>query len=112
LLRWRAAVHQQTAGCNASRSVECRLARCLLQTYDLSGMDRFVLTQQSIAQMIGARRNSGSLVAHTLQQANFIRSSRGNIEIADPVGLSNTACECYAAVKAQYDRLLRPRRKP
>jgi CRP-like cAMP-binding protein len=103
---------QQTAGCNASHSVESRLARCLLQIYDLSGIDRFVLTQQSIAQMIGARRNSVSLVAHSLQQANYIRYRRGHIEIADPVGLSKTACECYAAVKAQYDRLLRPRRKP
>lgn len=103
---------QQTAGCNASHSVESRLARCLLQTYDLSGIDRFVLTQQSIAQMIGARRNSVSLVAHTLRQANFIHYSRGRIEIADTAGLSSTACECYAAVRAQYDRLLRPRRKP
>ncbi len=58
--------------------------------------------------MIGARRNSVSLVAQTLQQANFIHYSRGHIEIADPDGLSKTACECYAAVKARYDRLLRP----
>ncbi len=113
LLRHGLAVYaqiQQTAGCNASHSVETRLARCLLQTYDLSGSDRLVLTQESMAQMIGARRNSVSLVAHTLQQANLIHYSRGHIEIADPDGLSKTACECYAAVKAQYDRLLRPRR--
>src|SRR4029077_15611138 len=30
---------QQTAGCNASHTVESRLARCLLQTRDLSGSD-------------------------------------------------------------------------
>ena len=59
--------------------------------------------------MIGARRNSVSLVANTLQQANFIHYSRGHIEIMDPDGLRRTACECYATVKAQYDRLLRPR---
>jgi CRP-like cAMP-binding protein len=103
---------QQTVGCNASHTVESRLARCLLQTFDLSGSDKFVLTQESLAQMIGARRNSVSLVAHTLQQTNFIRYRRGRIEIADRHGLSNTACECYAAVKAQYGRLLHPRRIP
>ena len=99
---------QQTAGCNAAHTVESRLARCLLQTRDLSGSDKLLLTQESMAQMIGARRNSVSLVANTLQQANLIHYSRGHIEIIDREGLSNTACECYAAVKAQYNRLLQP----
>ena len=97
---------QQTAGCNASHTVESRLARCLLHTRDLSGSDKIVLTQESMAQMIGARRNSVSLVAHTLQQANFIHYSRGHIEITNLEGLTKTSCECYATVKAQYDRLL------
>ena len=100
---------QQTVGCNASHTVESRLARCLLQARDLSGSDKLALTQESMAQMIGARRNSVSLVANTLQQANFIHYSRGHIEITNLGGLSKTSCECYAAVKAQYDRLLRPR---
>lgn len=100
---------QQTAGCNAAHTVESRLARCLLQTRDLSGSDKLMLTQESIAQMIGARRNSVSLVASTLQQANFIHYSRGHIEITDPDGLGTTSCECYATVKAQYERLVRPR---
>lgn len=100
---------QQIAGCNASHTVESRLARCLLHTRDLSGSDKFILTQESMAQMIGARRNSVSLVANTLQQANFIHYSRGHIEITNHDGLSKTSCECYATVKAQYNRLLRLR---
>jgi CRP-like cAMP-binding protein len=100
---------QQTAGCNAAHTVESRLARCLLHTRDLSCSDKLVLTQESMAQMIGARRNSVSLVANTLQQANFIRYSRGHIEITDLEGLTKTSCECYATVKTQYERLLRPR---
>jgi CRP-like cAMP-binding protein len=100
---------QQTAGCNASHTVEARLARCLLQTHDLSGGDKFVLTQEAMAQMIGARRNSVSLVANTLQQADFIHYSRGHIQITNFDGLSRTSCECYATVKTQYNRLLRPR---
>jgi CRP-like cAMP-binding protein len=100
---------QQTAGCNASHTVEARLARCLLQTHDLSGGVKLLLTQEAMAQMIGARRNSVSLVASTLQQAGYIHYSRGHIEITDIDGLGRTACECYASVKAQYERLLRPR---
>ncbi|WP_201723672.1 Crp/Fnr family transcriptional regulator [Bradyrhizobium neotropicale] len=97
---------QQTAGCNAAHPVESRLSRCLLQTHDLSGDYRLLLTQEAMAQMIGARRNSVSLVANTLQQANFIHYSRGHIQINNLDGLRQTACECYATVKAQYDRLL------
>jgi CRP-like cAMP-binding protein len=101
---------QQTAGCNASHTVESRLARCLLQTHDLSGGDKLVLTQESMAQMIGARRNSVSLVANMLQQAKYIHYSRGHIEITNLDGLGKTSCECYATVKAHYNRLVRPRR--
>jgi hypothetical protein len=97
---------QQTAGCNAAHPVESRLSRCLLHTHDLSGDYRLLLTQEAMAQMIGARRNSVSLVANTLQQANFIHYSRGHIQIQNLDGLRQTACECYATVKAQYDRLL------
>ena len=56
-----------------------------------------------------ARRNSVSLVANTLQAAGLIHYRRGRIEINDLDGLRKTACECYATVKAQYERLLRPR---
>jgi CRP-like cAMP-binding protein len=99
---------QQSAGCNASHSVEARLARWLLRVRDLCGRDQFDLTQELMAQMIGARRNSVSLIARTLQEANYISYSRGHVEILDVAGLSRTSCSCYAAVKAQYGRLRFP----
>jgi CRP-like cAMP-binding protein len=101
---------QQTAGCNAAHTVESRLARCLLQIHDQSGGREMALTQELLAQMIGARRNSVSLVANTLQQAKFIHYSRGHIEITNMDGLCKTSCECYATVKSHYERLLQPRR--
>jgi CRP-like cAMP-binding protein len=99
---------QQTAGCNAAHPVEARMARCLLQIHDLSGGGKFVLTQESMAQMIGARRNSVSLVASTLQQAGVIHYSRGHIQILDHDALKKAGCECYGTVRAHYERLLRP----
>lgn len=103
---------QQTAGCNAAHTVEARLARCLLQTQDLSGTGEFVLTQETLAQMIGARRNSVSLIANTLQQAGFITYSRGRIRITNSDGLRRTACECYGATKWTCERLLKPHLVP
>lgn len=96
---------QQTAACNALHCVTSRLARWLLRVRDLSGSDRFKVTQEYMAAMIGSRRNAVSLVAHTLQQSNVIRYSRGHIEIADPEALKKSACECYGELRAQYQRL-------
>lgn len=99
---------KQTAGCNASHPVEARLARWLLRVRDLAGTQRFMLTQETMAQMIGARRNSVSIVAHMLQEAGYIRYSRGHLEILDLAALTKTACGCYAAVKLQYEKLRLP----
>ena len=100
---------QQSAACNASHSVEARLARWLLWTRELSGSDTLGLTQEFLAQMLGVRRTSVSLVANTLQNAGLIRYSRGRIEITDLAGLRAASCECYGRVKMHYDRLLDPR---
>jgi CRP-like cAMP-binding protein len=98
---------QQSAACNASHSVEARVARWLLRARDLWDSETLPLTQEFLAQMIGVQRNAVSIVAHELQRAGIIRYSRGKIEITNVEGLRETSCECYHAVKAQHDRLLR-----
>jgi DNA-binding MarR family transcriptional regulator len=99
---------QQSAGCNASHSVEARMCRWLLRIRDLTGSDDVMLTQQFLAQMLGVRRSSVTLVASTLQKAGFIRYSRGNIRLLDVEQLQQGACECYETVKGHYERLLVP----
>jgi len=97
---------QQSAACNATHTVEARLARWLLRCRDLQCSDDLKLTQEFISEMMGVRRTSVSVVANTLQQAGFLRYSRGHIRILNPEGLRETACECYGTVKSHADRLL------
>lgn len=97
---------QQSLLCNTLHPVEARLARWLLRARDLSDSVTLSLTQETLAQMMGVRRNAVSLVAHALQRAGIIRYSRGQIEITDLAALEATSCGCYAAVKAQHARLL------
>ncbi len=96
---------QQSAACNARHLVEARMCRWLLRMRDLADSDDLTITQDFLAQMIGVRRSSVSLVAGTLQLAGHIRYRRGNIRIVDAAGLHQTACECYGTVKGHYDRL-------
>ncbi|MET0278765.1 MAG: Crp/Fnr family transcriptional regulator [Pseudorhodoplanes sp.] len=94
---------QQTAGCNATHSIEARLARWLLWMDDLSSDPLMHVTQDALARMIGVQRNSVSLVANSLLQAGVIRYSRGTIEVVSRVGLLNSACECYGIIRKQYN---------
>ena len=96
----------QSTACNAVHSVEQRLARWLLMAHDRVGTDEFLLTQEFVAQMLGVRRTSVSLVAGTLQKAGLINYRRGNIHLVDIEQLEQSACECYETVKGHYERLL------
>jgi CRP-like cAMP-binding protein len=99
---------QQSAACFATHQVVARLSRWLLRARDLSGSDTLSFTQEYLAEMLGVRRTSVTVVAHTLQAAGLIKYSRGRIQILDTDGLQDCACECYGTVKAQYARLLGP----
>lgn len=97
---------QQSLLCNTLHSVEARLARWLLRARDLSDSGILPLTQETLAQMIGVRRNAISLVAHALQRAGIIHYARGRIEIVNLTALQATSCGCYAALKAHYATLI------
>jgi CRP-like cAMP-binding protein len=99
---------QQSAGCNASHTVEARMCRWLLRMRDLTQSNDLKLTQEFLAQMLGVRRTSVSLVAGTLQRAGFIKYRRGNIHLVDVEQLQQGACERYETVKDHYARLLAP----
>jgi CRP-like cAMP-binding protein len=99
---------QQSAGCNASHTVESRMCRWLLRMRDLAQSNELHLTQEFLAQMLGVRRTSVSLVAGTLQKAGLIKYRRGNIHLVDLEQLEQSACECYETVKGHYERLLAP----
>jgi hypothetical protein len=96
---------QQSAGCNASHTVESRMCRWLLRIRDLTQSNKMSLTQDFLAQMLGVRRTSVTLVAGALQNAGLIRQRRGTIEILDLRGMESAACECYARVRSHYERL-------
>jgi hypothetical protein len=56
--------------------------------------------------MLGVRRPTVTVVARMLQDAGLIRYHRGHIEILDRRGLEARACECYAAMRQQIDRVI------
>jgi CRP-like cAMP-binding protein len=96
----------QTAVCNRHHSVEQQLCRWLLSTIDRVPSGELVITQELVASMLGVRREGITEAAGNLQHAHFIRNRRGHISVLDRPGLESRACECYAVVKKELDRLL------
>ncbi len=96
----------RTGLCYRQHGLEARCARSLLTTQDRVGADRFVLKQELLAQMLGARRPSTTTAAGVLKRAGLIRYSRGVITIMDRPGLESAACSCYGILRADYERLL------
>ena len=97
----------QVALCNRHHSVEQQLCRWILLCLDRLAGRQLNITQAMIAQLLGLRRVAVSEAAGKLQAAGLITYSRGQITILDRPGLAVRACECYAAMKKESDRLQR-----
>jgi CRP-like cAMP-binding protein len=98
----------QTAACTLYHRVESRLARWLLMTRQRVGNDRFSLTHEFLAYMLGVRRAGVTHAARSLQGQGLIRYRRGAITVLDPRGLQRASCACYVRGNAIYERTLRP----
>jgi CRP-like cAMP-binding protein len=99
---------EQGVACNALHHAPSRLARWILMTQDRTGARSLPLTQDYMAIMTGVQRTTISAVANHLRSAGLIRYSRGNLEVVDREGLEAHACECYGAIRNEFDALLTP----
>lgn len=95
----------QTALCTAFHVVEARLAGWLLMTHDRTHADRFYMTHDSLARMLGVRRSGISTAAGVLQSQKLIRYSRGHIFVLNRNGLVKAACGCHDTERKVLDQL-------
>jgi CRP-like cAMP-binding protein len=95
---WILVQSQHMAACNALHSAEERLCRWLLLSADRLGGDIIYASQEQIADLLGVRRTTVTLVAHRLQNANFISYARAKITIRNREALQAAACSCYSAL--------------
>jgi CRP-like cAMP-binding protein len=96
----------QSAVCNRHHTLENQLCRWLLTTLDRMPGNELFMTQELIANMIGARREGVTGAAGNLQRLGIINYSRGHITVVDRPALERHVCECYAVVKRQTDHLM------
>lgn len=105
------AMTARSAGCNKLHNTEQQLARWLLTMRDYTG-NELALTHELIALTLGVRRAEVTEAANSFRNFGVIDYRRGHIQVVDQPGLEALACECYAAVKKEYDDLYAELSKP
>ena len=88
--------------CNRLHPLEARLARWLLMASDTMETEFLELTQEFLAQMLGAGRPGVTLAAGALQRSGLITYNRGHVQILNRAELQDAACDCYAIIRGAY----------
>lgn len=96
----------QTAMCNKHHTIEQQLCRWLLMSIDRLHENKVEITQVLISTLLGVSRESVVRATQKLETGGLILGSYGSIKVLARHKLEDQACECYATVKNEYDRLL------
>ena len=97
---------RQLMACNALHSIEGRLSRSILDALERSCLERVLpITQEALAQMLGAQRTSVSGCIAKLQREGLIRSGRGAIEVLDMARLERVACDCRESLAIAREQI-------
>jgi CRP-like cAMP-binding protein len=88
-----------SVACNGAHNLKQRLARWLLMMRDRSDEDTLPITQNLLAEMLGAQRPSITNAARELERVGLIERGRREVTILDRQGLTKASCECYQLVR-------------
>jgi CRP-like cAMP-binding protein len=107
-------LHQQTlaSACERFHPLAARLARWLLMSQDRAQADRFHVTHEFLALMLGVRRAGVTQSAGEFQRRGLIAYHRGELTVLDRIALEDEACSCYATDKRLHRELMDKRKRP
>jgi CRP-like cAMP-binding protein len=95
----------RTAACNGLHGLQERCARWILETLDRVDADRFAVTKEFLAQLLGTNRPTVSVMVSTLERAGILNVEGRWVTLADRDRLEEAACECYQVIRERYQRV-------
>ena len=95
----------RTSACNGLHGLQQRCARWVLMTLDRVGSDRFAVTKEFLAQLLGTNRPTVSVLVSALERAGILTVNGRAVTLADRDRLEEAACECYGVIRKTYERV-------
>lgn len=96
----------QSAICNRFHTLTQRLCRWLLTAADRVANTKLELTQEYLAQMIGARRPAVAEVVGHLEKLGLMTCTRGCVILIEREAMEAKACECYGLIRKEIETFL------
>jgi CRP-like cAMP-binding protein len=93
----------RTSACNGLHGLQERCARWMLMTLDRVDSDRFAVTKEFLAQLLGTNRPTVSVLVSALERAGILNAEGRWVTLADRDRLKEAACECYDIIRKTYD---------
>jgi len=93
----------RTSACNGLHGLQERCARWMLMTLDRVGSDRFAVTKEFLAQLLGTNRPTVSVLVSVLEKAGILNVEGRWVTLADRNRLKEAACECYDVIRKNYE---------
>src|SRR5262249_37749429 len=99
---------RQNIVCGGFHPGEQRMSRWLLETADQLESDLLPIrvTQEYLAQCLGVRRTTLTLLTPALHDVEAIRWRRSQVEILDRARIEAMSCSCYATLREAMRKLL------
>jgi CRP-like cAMP-binding protein len=111
VLRYNQAFNVQvayTALSHGSYTIDERLARWMLMSFDRTEDGDLPFVHSFISMMLGVRRSGVTTAIHRLEGEHAIRATRGHIKLRDREKLVELASGSYGTPESEYLRLMGP----
>ena len=93
----------RTSACNGLHGLQERCARWILMTLDRVDAERFAVTKEFLAQLLGTNRPTVSVLVSVLEKAGILNVEGREVTLADRDRLKEAACECYDIIRRNYE---------
>ena len=97
----------RTSACNGLHGLQERCARWMLMTLERVDSDRFAVTKEFLAQLLGTNRPTVSVLVSVLEKAGILNVEGRWVTISDRKRLKGAACECYDVIRKTYQAVER-----
>src|ERR1700730_16665658 len=93
------------SACNGLHGLQERCARWILMTVDRTDTDRFHVTKEFLAQLLGTNRPTVSVLVSDFEKAGILKVEGRRVTLEDRDRLTEAACECYGIIRKNYDQV-------